>query len=46
MSISGQSIYIDCWLMLDPIGRMTKTLNRALYAERDHLKTVLHVLYL
>jgi hypothetical protein len=24
--------------MLQPIGRMTKTLNRTMYAERDHLK--------
>jgi hypothetical protein len=40
MSINGQSIYIDCWLMLEPVGRMTKTLNRTMYAERDHLKIV------
>jgi hypothetical protein len=26
--------------MLEPIGRMTKTLNRTMYAERDHLKIV------
>jgi hypothetical protein len=26
--------------MLEPIGRMTKTFNRTMYAERDHLKIV------
>jgi hypothetical protein len=26
--------------MLEPIGRMAKTLNRTMYAERDHLKIV------
>jgi hypothetical protein len=26
--------------MLEPIGRMTKTLNRTMYAERDHVKIV------
>jgi hypothetical protein len=31
MSINGQSIYIDWWFMLEPIGRMTKTLNRTMY---------------
>jgi hypothetical protein len=40
MSINGWSIYIDCLLMLEPIGRMTKTLNRTMYAERDHLKII------
>jgi hypothetical protein len=24
MSINGRPIYIDCWLRLEPIGRMTK----------------------
>jgi hypothetical protein len=38
MSINGRSIYIDCSLMLEPIGQMTKTLNRTMYAEKDHLK--------
>ncbi len=38
MSINGRSIHIDCWLMLEPIARMTKTLNRTMYAERDYLK--------
>jgi hypothetical protein len=46
MSIIGWSIYIDCGLMLEPIGRMTKTLNRTMYEERDHLKIVKPVLYL
>ncbi len=46
MSINGRSIYIDCWLMLEPIGWMTKTLNLTMYAERDHLKIVKYVLYL
>jgi hypothetical protein len=32
MSINGQSISVHCWLMLEPIGRMTKTLNRTMYA--------------
>jgi hypothetical protein len=34
MSIKGQSFYINWLLMLEPIGRTTKTM----YAERDHLK--------
>ncbi len=38
MSLNGQLIYVNCWLMLEPIGWMTKTLNRTMYAERDHLK--------
>jgi hypothetical protein len=46
MSINGQSICVDSWLMLEPIGRMTKTINRTMYAERDHLKIVKHVLHL
>jgi hypothetical protein len=46
MSIYGWSIYIDSWLMLEPIGRMTKNFNSTMYAERDHLKIVKHVLYL
>jgi hypothetical protein len=29
--------------MLEPIGGMTKTLNRTMYAERDHLK--LYIMY-
>jgi hypothetical protein len=40
MSINDQFIYIDCWLMLEPIGGMTKTLNGTMYVERDHLKIV------
>jgi hypothetical protein len=40
MSINGQLIYDDCWLMLEPIGWMSKTLNRIMYAERDNLKIV------
>jgi hypothetical protein len=32
--------YIYYRLMLEPIGRMTKTLNRTMYVERDHLKIV------
>jgi hypothetical protein len=40
MSINGWSIHIDCWLMLEPIGQMNKTLNHTMYAERDHLKIV------
>jgi hypothetical protein len=31
--------------MLEPIGRMTKTLNLTIYAERNHLKIVKHVQY-
>jgi hypothetical protein len=45
MSINGRSIYVDRWLMLEPIGQMTKTLNHIMYAERDYLKIVQHVLY-
>ncbi len=44
MSINGQSIlqqfYNNCQLILEPIGRMTQTLNHIMYAERDHLKIV------
>jgi hypothetical protein len=32
MSINVRLIYVDCWLMLEPIGTM--------HAERDHLKIV------
>jgi sulfatase maturation enzyme AslB (radical SAM superfamily) len=40
MSINGWLIYNGYPLMLVPIGRMTKTFNRTMYAERDHLKIV------
>jgi hypothetical protein len=30
VSINGRSIYIDCWLMLELIGWMTKTLNHTM----------------
>jgi hypothetical protein len=46
MSINGLSIYIDCRLMMEHLGWMTKTLNRTMYAERDHLEMVKLVLYL
>jgi hypothetical protein len=39
-SINGQLVYVDCLLLLEPICRMTQTLNRILYEERDHLKIV------
>jgi hypothetical protein len=32
--------------MLEPIGQMTKTINRAMYAERDHLKIVYNMYYI
>jgi hypothetical protein len=41
MSINCQTIYVDFWLKLEPIDRMTKTFNRTMYAERDHLKNCL-----
>jgi hypothetical protein len=34
MSINSQSIYADWWLMLEPIGCMTKTLNVHVCGER------------
>jgi hypothetical protein len=46
VSINGLSSYINCWLMLEPIGWMTKTLNLTMYAERDHLKIESHILCL
>jgi hypothetical protein len=44
MNINGWSIYVDCQLMLEPIGGMTKTLNKTMYESRDHLKIEEHVL--
>jgi hypothetical protein len=43
MSINGWSIYTHWWLMLEPIGQMTKTLNRIMYEERDHLEIVCNI---
>jgi hypothetical protein len=43
MSINGWSIYVDCWLMLEPIGWMIKTLNRTMCEKREHLKIVLYL---
>jgi hypothetical protein len=40
MSTISGLIYVDCLLMLEPIGRMTKTLHPTMYAERDDLKIV------